>query len=137
MTLATVSEDGKPHATVLLYVIDDDFNIYFVSHPDSKKVRHVGQNSAVSLSVWEHRDMSVQVNGEAEPVEDPEKVDALLSELAEAGMAEDDDHFYPPVLRMSGEEYAVFRVRPTAVRCLDLVGDEIKSPGSPFTDIEF
>lgn len=136
MTLATVSEDGKPHATVLLYVIDDDFSVYFASHTESRKVKNVTHNNFVSLTVWEHQKLSIQVNGEAELISDAGEIDAIVTRIVEAG-AEEDDHFYPPILSIGGESYSLFKIKPSLVRCLALSIDQVKGVGLPFTDIRF
>lgn len=135
MTLATVSEDGTPHATALLYVIDDDFSMYFVSHAESHKVKNVMQNNLVSLAVWEHKKMSVQVNGEARLMEDQKTIDEVLTRIAEAGAGEE-DHFYPPIFKIRGQEYSLFKIHPMRVRCLDLRSDQINVPETPFIDIQ-
>jgi uncharacterized pyridoxamine 5'-phosphate oxidase family protein len=136
MTLATVSEDGKPHSTVLLYVVDDDFSMYFASHTESHKVKNVAHNNFVSLTVWEHQKLSIQVNGEAELVSDAGEIDAILTRIVDAG-AQEGDNFYPPILSIGGESYSLFKIKPSLVRGLDLSADQVKGVGMPFTDIAF
>ncbi|MEK7519721.1 MAG: pyridoxamine 5'-phosphate oxidase family protein [Patescibacteria group bacterium] len=134
MTLATVSPDGAPHVVVLLYAVDDDLSIYFMTHEDSRKAANLSASNTVSLVVWEHKKMSVQIEGTAEAITDEQKKDAVLGALAEAGAKRED--FWPPIFRIRGGAYAVFRIKPNRIRCLDLAGDHMNEYHTPFTDLD-
>ncbi|MBI3955296.1 pyridoxamine 5'-phosphate oxidase family protein [Candidatus Gottesmanbacteria bacterium] len=49
MTVATV--DGKPWVANVYYVVDDDFNLYFLSEPQSKHGQDLVRNPLVACSI--------------------------------------------------------------------------------------
>ena len=59
LTLATVREDGYPHATTVAYV-SEGLTIYISASPQSQKVRNIQRNPRVSLTIdhdyedWNH-----------------------------------------------------------------------------------
>lgn len=53
MTLAT-SEDNVPWAATVMFSYDSDFNIYFISVPNSRKTKNIKTNPRVSVAVNEY-----------------------------------------------------------------------------------
>lgn len=134
MEVATVFKN-KPHASVLLYYIDNDFNIYFATHGETYKSRALQENSNISLCVWEHGKMLIQADGNAYLVKDKKKKNEIFDNLAEAASKGED--FWPPLFRIGGKSYAVFRIKLKWLRALDLIGKNITEKKSPFTEINF
>lgn len=134
MNVATIS-DNKPHSSVLLYTIDDEFTITFATHADTYKAKNLINNPHISLSIWEHGEMLVQADGKAELIEDEAEKLEMVERLAEA--AAKDDDFWPPLLRLGGTDYVVFHIKPYWMRALDLTNDTIRAKESPYTDIDF
>ena len=62
--IATVSSEGTPHASVVYYVTDDSFNIYFVTKIDSRKYASIKANPTVAFTVG-HLDVpqTLQIEG--------------------------------------------------------------------------
>lgn len=52
--LATIDADGNPHAANIQYAIDKDWNIIFVSSPDTAHARHIALNPRVALTIYGH-----------------------------------------------------------------------------------
>jgi len=50
LTVATVREDGWPHATVVSFV-NDELDIYFGTAPHSQKIGNIARDSRVSATV--------------------------------------------------------------------------------------
>lgn len=129
-----VSEGDKPSSSILLYYVDDDLNFHFATHKDSHKARKLIKNPNISLSVWKHGEMLVQVDGRATEIIDLQDKLAIVDFLAEATIK--GDNFWPPLLRIKGDNYAVFKIKPTWMRKLDLVQDTISQVDSPFEEIQ-
>lgn len=53
LTLAT-SKDDVPWAAAVMFAYDNDFNIYFISVPDSRKTKNLMTNPIVSVAVNEY-----------------------------------------------------------------------------------
>lgn len=129
-----VCENSKPLSSILLYYIDDDFNIHFATHTDSYKSKALKSNPKISLSIWEANQMLVQIDGDVEEIIDTELKLATIDNLAESAGKKDD--FWPPLLRIKGENYVVFKIIPNWIRKLDLVQNTMTQIDSPFTEID-
>jgi general stress protein 26 len=128
-----VSENDKPTSSILLYYVDDELNFYFATHTDSYKTKKLLHNPVLSLSVWKPNEMLIQADGTTEVVTEPTEKLHIVDMLAEsAGKGED---FWPPLFRIGGEDYIVFKIKPTWIRKLDLVQNTMTQIDSPFTEI--
>jgi nitroimidazol reductase NimA-like FMN-containing flavoprotein (pyridoxamine 5'-phosphate oxidase superfamily) len=117
LTLATLREDGYPHATTVSYA-NDGLNIYFGCSPASQKARNLARNNRVSLTInlpyahWgEIRGLSLA--GRAELLEKAERDVAarLLLRKFPQGVAE--------YASGSADDVAFFRIRPEVISLLD------------------
>ena len=118
MTIATVREDGYPHATTVSYM-NDGMVIYFMTPSDSQKTRNLAKEGKVSLTItrpyesWNEIE-GISMGGVASSVTDPaeqEKVGRLLlKKFPEAANYEPDDNTVG---------VAFFRIEPTVVSLLD------------------
>lgn len=132
MSIAVCS-NNKPISSILLYYVEDDFTFYFATHESSYKAKVLLENPAVSLSVWKFNDMLVQVDGTAQPIRDEHEKLAMVDKLAESASKEKD--FWPPLLRIKGNDYIVFKITPTWMRQLDMKQNTISQTESPLTEI--
>ncbi|MCA9381230.1 pyridoxamine 5'-phosphate oxidase family protein, partial [Candidatus Dojkabacteria bacterium] len=112
-----------------------DFTLYFMTHKDSCKAKALIDNPQISLSIWEKHKMLVQVDGNVEEIENQGHVEKYLDKLAEVSAK--DPEFWPPLLKVKGNGYTVFKIIPKWLRSMDLEGDEMKQKESPFTEITF
>lgn len=132
MNLAVIGS-GKPISSVLLFHVDDDLIFYFGTHSDSYKAEAIRKNPSVSLSVWEHKKMLVQADGIAEEIVEPVTMELVLDDIVKA--TNNIKNFWPPVLRIRGNGYAIFSIKTTWMRVLDLQSDAILEKDLPFTII--
>lgn len=128
-----VSIDNKPSSSVLLYYVDDNFNFFFTTHADSFKAKILKSNPKISMSIWEHNQMLVQADGEVTEITEEEQKLKVIDKLAESASMKKD--FWPPLLRIRGENYVVFKIIPNWLRKLDLTNNSISSINSPLTNI--
>jgi nitroimidazol reductase NimA-like FMN-containing flavoprotein (pyridoxamine 5'-phosphate oxidase superfamily) len=131
---AAVSEENKPSATILLFYVDDHFNFHFATHKSSYKAQKLLKNPAISLSVWKNLEMLVQVDGIVSEITDTDEKLSIVDKLAASASKEPD--FWPPLLRIGGEDYIVFRIKPTWIRKLDMKQDTMTQIDSPFTEVQ-
>lgn len=134
MQIATVSPRNKPHASVMLYHMDRDFTFYMVTHRETYKSQNLLKKPYISLSVWEHGHMMVQADAKVSTVKDKKQALAITEKLADAATA--DEGFWPPLFRIGGDEYILFKIKPTWLRALDLTSTTITSKHTPFTEIK-
>ncbi|MFA6407195.1 MAG: pyridoxamine 5'-phosphate oxidase family protein [Candidatus Paceibacterota bacterium] len=137
MSIATIN-GKKPLSSVVAYAINDDFTFYFISHQTSYKTKALITNPLVGFSIWEKSKMLIQADGIAHVLPD-DGADEIMDKIAHA-MAEVKD-FWPPLFRArggkEGRDYAVFEIRPTWMRALDLSSLHIKEGELPFTEFTF
>src|SRR5262245_23780119 len=113
MTIATVCEDGSPHATTVSYV-NEGLKIYFCCAAQSQKAKNLAHNSRISLTVnppyasWnEIRGLSI--GGRAERVTDPQEMCAMGQSILEK---------FPPIPVYAPaelEEIVLFRITPEII----------------------
>lgn len=127
------SKDNKPSASVVIYYIDDNFNIYFTTHSDSYKAKALQENPQISINVWEHKKMMVQLDGQVEEIKEDNSQLEIVDKIFNASKHAPD--FWPPILRIKGNEYLIFKIKPTWVRTLDLTFDEEHNTNTVFTNI--
>lgn len=133
MSLATTN-DTHPSVAVMVYIIDEDLNIYFVTHADSRKVQNLAENPQVGLAIWQNgQSMLVQANGKASVVEEAHTKNWVMDCFAD--FTTNDINFWAPILRMQGKEYIVFRITLDWMRTLDMTRNTVSQDESPFTEI--
>lgn len=134
MSLAACHGD-KPISTILLFAVDDELNFYFSTRSETYKTKALEANPNVSMAIWEHKKMLIQVDGKAERIEDLEKVNEVIDMLAESVSRIGD--FWPPVVRFKDKgEYTAFKISPYWLRSLDLTNESIRENEDPFTEID-
>lgn len=133
MALATSSPRGEPHCSAMLYVVDDDFNFYFVTKEKTRKAEHLAQNPEAALTVGFGSPMNIQARGMVRMIEDEVLQADLFAKLADAGSAVKD--FWPPVLRIEAGQYLLYRMEPRWVRVLDLEDAKVNEAEAPFYEI--
>jgi hypothetical protein len=52
LTLATLEEDGRPHATPLFFVADDRLNLYFLSEASSRHARNLTREAVAAAGLY-------------------------------------------------------------------------------------
>jgi general stress protein 26 len=118
---ATATPDGQPHASLMLYAIDDNLNFYFGTKKAFGKYERLIANPRMCLCVIEESLdplCVVEVEGVASEIP-PE-------ELAGA------QHFFesknPSAHYVKGaEDFVMFRIVPTRMKWLDARGGKLKS----------
>ena len=130
MTLSTVNTKHHPQSRPIFYVMGEGFDIYFVTHSNSRKVEDIKTNSAVSVSVWKHDKMSLQIEGKAELISDKKINSDMLDKLAQVPI-EESSSLHPPILRVSQDsDYGVFKIKTNEVRHLDLSNANVQESKS-------
>ncbi len=77
LSLATVGEDGQPHACAVFYAVDADMTLYFLSEPKTLHVRHIGEGAVVAATIEANNQewtsiRGLQLHGRASPCQGQE-----------------------------------------------------------------
>jgi len=132
MSAAVVGENG-PISTVLLFSVDDDFTFYFATRKNTYKSRALLKNSKISFSVWEHNMMMIQADGVVEQVVEVSEIEKILDSLSKS--TAEIENFWHPVLRITEDDYIVFKLTPNWMQKLDLNNTTIHTDNNMFTQI--
>lgn len=116
--IATAGHDNLPHASAVHYYADDDFNIYFLTLPSSRKYKALLAHPQVAFTVLrEDAPQTLQVEGMAQDIsldiEMKEKKDKLLEVLNA------NPFFFPPISKLDPETPAVIWIKPNWIRWAD------------------
>ena len=116
---ATVDEEGRPHTSLMLYVIDEDFNVYFGTRKVFRKYGQLLKNPAMSLSVIQESVDPLQVvdiHGDAQPLSPKEK---------EKWFAYFKNHNPSAYYVEAADDYVMFKIAPKGIRWLDATSGEL------------
>ena len=114
-----LDKEGLPTTSLMLYVIDDEMNVFFGTRKAFAKYAHLCENNVVSLSVIEE-------------VLDPLKVVDIRGEVTEL-TPEDQEKVHtffkqknPSKYYVEGaEDFVMFKLQPHFVRWLDAASGEL------------
>lgn len=80
-SLATSSKQNEPHAAIMGYLVDDNFNFYFISINNSRKLHDIQDNPQAGIAIGStSKPIVIQGGGRAEILPDvkPELFEGLL-----------------------------------------------------------
>ncbi len=131
--LATAALSGAPHASLVYYTADEDFNIYFLTQASSRKFMTIGENPRVAFTVsTPDVPQTLQLEGVArditEDAEASKKRDALFEVL------NSNPWFYAPISKLDPADTVVVWIKPSFVRWADYAFEENGSK-NVFTEI--
>jgi uncharacterized pyridoxamine 5'-phosphate oxidase family protein len=133
MNISTILE-GKPISSVVGFAVKDDFVFTFVTGRESYKARSLFENPSIAFSVWKRDGMFVQGTGQASVLSSEEHFSAFM-EVAESVVKL--KGFWPPIFSTGHGDYAVFTIKPSWIRMLNLSDLTVSAEDSPFTEFNF
>lgn len=133
MTLATASKDGRPQIATIYYVVDDDFGLRFFTREGTRKDVYLKETGLATVSIGQEKPMNIRIDGRVEVLTDETERKEAMVRLAEAAGEMTD--FWPPVMRMAGDDYVVYRLNPEKVTAIDLTVAPMKEKEPPFIDL--
>lgn len=113
--LATVNSMGDPHAAVIYFGVDEEFNITFVTKTETRKYENLEQNNHVMLVAFEALSQTtVQITGLTENItDDPEANEVFSNALRAADKTSKTT--IPPISKLFAGDYATYRLQPTQI----------------------
>ena len=115
-TLATVGEDGRPQLAAVYVFVDPDFTCYFLTKSESRKFKNIEARRFVSLlSSSEDRLMSVEIEGDAQQVQDTVEVVQVTDRFRNMIDTRKGDYWQPPVAQLQSGQYVVCKIVPAQV----------------------
>ena len=81
--VVATSFEGQPHASVVYYDVDDDFNLFFLTKRNTHKNIHTGFDPHVAVVIgFGPERINVQIRGTARVLLESEKIDAVAKMIA-------------------------------------------------------
>lgn len=121
--IATVAGEYSVHASMVYYVAEDDFNIYFMTLITSRKFKALQEHPQVAFTVAASDiPQTLQIEGMAMDIsldaDAARKKDALMQVL------NSNDWFSAPITKLDPAEVVVVWIRPTWMRWGDYAFEE-------------
>lgn len=116
--LATVSENGEPQAATVTCVVDDDFNLYFITRKGTRKFTNIVRDPKVALVIGTEENMpaTVQMHGKAEILTDPLHYMIMFMDR----QTNIEEAVWWPLLKRGDKDFAYIKVVPTWLRWLNM-----------------
>lgn len=116
--LSTVSPKGKPQASALFYVSDDDFSIYFTTLDTTRKFINLSANPNVAFTVAsESVPRTLQMEGTAAELR--ENADAGYNVKELLGVLRSNKLYGPPLARLDPARIVIVKIVPKKIRWAD------------------
>lgn len=116
--VATVARDGQPHASAVHYVVDDDFNVYFMTLMNSRKYSALQTNPKVAFAVGtQDIPQVIQIEGTATDITTGSDAPMHKEEIMQ--VLNSNPTFYSPLSRLDAAESAIIWIKPSWVRWAD------------------
>lgn len=115
--ISTVAENGDPQSAVVTFLVDDEFNIFFVTRKKSRKFANMMINPRVSVVVGfdpEHPS-TIQMHGNAK-MSEANRITMLLK-FSQALINREK---WWPLLKVAGLDFVVMEVKIDWARWLNL-----------------
>lgn len=117
--LSTVSAEGKPWGSAIYYVVDEKFNVYFVTRKETFKYQNLDKSSFAALTVAdEENQQTVQLSGSISKVPPEDYLEVVFNRLA-AIQPKSDLNWAPPIEKVYKGDYMPLCLTPTRLQYAD------------------
>ena len=119
MVISTVSPQGEPQAATVYYIVDDAFNLYFMTSLGSKKCENVTANGKVAFVVGTGPEIvTVQGGGMAMPL-DSKEAQVFFEMIKRIALQ---SPYQWPLLMLAKEKggFCTFKIKPSWMVWLNL-----------------
>lgn len=124
--ISTVSPAGKPQSAVCIYMSDDNFNFYFVTRGQTRKIENLRNNKNVAVVIGtELAPFTIQAEGEAQLLSSA-AYDEFMNKFRERQDLQ--ELYFGPFLKMPGADFVIFKISTNWLRYLEFdpkTGEEV------------
>ena len=132
MTLASLSPEGRPHASTLGYA-NDGLNLYFATSRASEKYRNLTSDSRVAVAIRgraeEGEAIGVSIEGRAHPVEDAAELKTLYQQIQARNP--DQSPFAP-----GDQDAVVFKLVPHTIKAVAVIESHSRAQVFSIGDVD-
>ncbi len=121
--LASASPEGKPHASAIYYVADNDFNIYFFTLLGGRKFAAMRANPSVAFVVGTlDVPQTLQMEGTVVEMRNQQDWSAHVADLVK--VLTSNSVYYAPITKLDPSETVLMWLQPKWVRWADYASPE-------------
>ncbi len=114
--LSTVDPNGNPHAAVIYFTVDEEFNITFVTKHDTKKYDNLKRHNHVMLVAFEPvSQTTTQITGTVEEITDESEAQRAFHDML-ANAEKTSEEGVPPISKLYAGGYTTLRIKPVQIR---------------------
>lgn len=122
-TACTVGKSGKPDGSSVYYVIDENFDIFFLTKIATEKYKNIQHLRDVVFIVTDvTKNMTAKIKGVASFIFDEQFIEALLGRLAEKLNEDENFNTTLPILKRGDSQLVVVKIEPVQIR-MSLYGE--------------
>lgn len=134
--LSTVDPNGDPHGVVIYFVVDGDFNIYFLTRAATRKYDNLKHHDHAMLTVFDPGSQTTaQIIGKAEEINNNEQVNEIANQMVQASFKTSDSDI-PPITKLDAGESVAFKLEPVQIRMAVYARPESGTYNDLFESIE-
>jgi uncharacterized pyridoxamine 5'-phosphate oxidase family protein len=116
--VATISPDRKPHASIVGYTADENFNVYFLTPMNTRKYEALRAHPEVAFTVFTADiPQTLQLEGMATDIS--LSLDAAEKKEDLFELLRSNPYFYAPITKLDPAESAVIWIQPKWIRWAD------------------
>jgi general stress protein 26 len=116
--LATSPHEGGVHASMVYYIADDAFNVYFLTLVNSRKFKALKEHPQIAFTVaTPDVPQTLQMEGMATDITLDEDASKKKDELFQ--VLNSNPWFYAPITKLDPSETVIVWIRPTWIRWAD------------------
>jgi general stress protein 26 len=114
--LSMVDPSNLPHATVLYYAVDPEFNISFITKNETKKFDNLQHNNNAVMIVFDTLSQTTaQVYGTVSIIEDQIKAQEVFANALQSSM-NTSGAVTLPIAKLHAGSYTAFQLKPSSVK---------------------
>lgn len=114
--LSTVSEDGKPWGSAIIFAVDEDLNFFFMTRSGTLKFKNIAKNPHAALTIAdEEQQTTLQAAGNISRVAAKDYIDIVFKKLASV-KPRGDFQWIPPVIKVHNGDYMILQFTPTKLQ---------------------
>ncbi len=115
--MLSTSFNDEPHSAVISYIVDDEFNIYFITDPTSKKGNNLEKNNKCAFVVGLGPEIST-MQGAGVVEKEPEMTQEIMDKIA-AHLTNLETHHWP-LKRLNHESLMCYKLKPDWITWLNM-----------------
>lgn len=124
--ISTVTKEGKPDGSAVYYLIEKNFDIFFITKKGTSKYKNIHHLNEVVLTVTNTATKeTAKIKGKAEPVNKAAFNIEIMEKVAGKLNHDDDFETILPILKRDSGDILTIKIQPYEITMSDYSTDEL------------